>query len=65
MVISSSMTTETVVIPVNQTLMKEIVSRKNTNDFIVVLMIQYKKYDNETDGMIKNANNKYKKSSYE
>ena len=29
-------------------------------------MIQHKKYDNETtDGMIKNENKKYKKSSYD
>ena len=29
-------------------------------------MIQHKKYDNETtDDMIKNGNNKYKKSTYE
>ena len=29
-------------------------------------MVQHKKYDNETtDDMIKNENNKYKKSSYE
>ena len=44
----------------------EIVKRKNYNYVHIIIMIQHKKYDNETtDDMIKNENRKYKKSSYE
>ena len=44
----------------------EIVKRKTQNYFHIIIMIQHKKYDNETtDDMIKNENKKYKKSSYE
>ena len=50
----------------SQSNIAETVERKNENMFIVLLMIQHNKYDNETtDDMIKNETKKYKKSSYE
>ena len=57
------MTTQAIAITVNQTLMKY---KKKFNYVHIILMIQHKKYDNETtDDMIKNEHEKYKKSSYD